>query len=137
MKKIIQLASFLGLALIFSGATANAQAVTNVDAKIPFGFVVGEKTLPAGNYVLRIVNTPSGAQRLEIRDTEQDTLFTALMFKNGDRNKDRSELIFNRESGKAVLTKIVTGDAGYSVPQADSAKFVASDTSHKGKAVRN
>ena len=43
MKKIIQLVSFLGLALIFGGITANAQAVTKVDAKIPFDFVVGDR----------------------------------------------------------------------------------------------
>lgn len=137
MKKVIQLVSFLGLALIFGGVTANAQAVTSVDAKVPFDFVVGEKTLPAGNYVLRIINAPNSAQRLEIRDSEQDIRFTALMFKNGDRNRYRSELIFDRSSGKAVLTKIVTGEAGYSVPQAEAVKFVASDRSSKTKVARN
>ena len=137
MKKIIQLVSLLGLALIFGGVTANAQAVTNVDAKIPFDFVVGDKTLPAGNYVLRITNTPSSAQRLEIRDSAQDTLHTVLMFTNGDRNKVRAELIFDRVFGKAVLTKIITAEVGYSLPRSESAKLVAKDSKNKGKAVRN
>jgi len=137
MKKIIQLVSFLGLALTLGGVSANAQAVTNVDAKIPFDFVVGDKTLPSGTYVLRIISTPSSSQRLEIRDSEQDILHTVLMFTNGDRNQERAELTFDRVSGKAVLTKIVTAEAGYSLPRSESAKLVARDGEHKGKAVQN
>ncbi len=137
MKKIIQLVSFLGLVFILCGVTANAQAVTNVDAKIPFDFVVGDKTLPAGSYLLRITNTPSSAQLLEIRDADQETHFKGLMFTNGDRNKERAELTFDRTSGNAILTKIIIGEAGYSLPRSESANLVANDRQNKGKTVRN
>lgn len=136
MKKIIQLVSFLGLALIFGGVTANAQAVTKVDAKIPFDFVVGDRSLPAGDYVVRITDTSSGSQVLEIRDSNREILFTALMQENGDRTKQRAELIFDRTSGNAVLAKIVTTDAGYSVSKAESANRIASG-GKTSTAVRN
>ena len=136
MKKIIQLVSFLGLALIFGGITANAQAVTKVDAKIPFDFVVGNRSLPAGDYVVRITDTSSGSQVLEIRDSKREVLFTALMQENGDRTKQRAELIFDRTSGNAVLAKIVTMDAGYNVAQVEAGTRIAS-FKEKAGSVRN
>ncbi|HET9132657.1 MAG TPA: hypothetical protein VFO86_17010, partial [Terriglobia bacterium] len=96
-----------------------------------------DKTLPAGSYLLRITNTPSSAQLLEIRDADQETHFKGLMFTNGDRNKERAELTFDRTSGNAILTKIITGEAGYSLPRSESANLVANDRQNKGKTVRN
>lgn len=136
MKKIIQLVSFLSLALIFGGVTANAQTVTKVDAKIPFEFVVGDRSLPAGDYVLRITDTSSGSQVLEIRGSNRQTLFTALIQENGDRAKHKAELVFDRTAGTVALAKIIMSDAGYNVAKAEPANRIAS-TKHKADAVRN
>lgn len=136
MKKIIQLVSFLGLALIFGGVSANAQSVTKVDAKIPFDFVVGDRSLPAGDYVLRITDTSSGSQVLEIRDPNRQVLFTALMQENGDRAKHKAELVFDRTSGSATLAKIIMSDAGYNVAKAEPENRIASTGGQAGS-VRN
>ena len=64
------------------------------------------------------------------------TGYTALMQENGDRTKQRAELIFDRTSGNAVLAKIVTTDAGYSVSKAESANRIASG-GKTSTAVRN
>jgi hypothetical protein len=136
MKKIIQLVSFLGLALIFSGVEANAQSVTNVDAKIPFDFVIGDKALAAGDYTLRISSTPSGARRLEVRDSERETVYSGLIQTNGNRNSQRAELKFNRAKGNSVLSKIIMGDAGYTVPTEHSGKLIAAGSKSKAT-VRN
>jgi hypothetical protein len=136
MKKIIQLVSFLGLALIFGGVSSNAQSVTKVDAKIPFDFVVGDRSLPAGDYVLRITDTSSGSQVLEIRDPNRQVLFTALMQENGDRAKHKVELVFDRTSGSATLAKIIMSDAGYNVAKAEPTNRIASNR-EKAASVRN
>lgn len=136
MKKIIQLISFLGLALIFGMVDANAQSVTNVDAKIPFDFVIGDKALAAGEYTLRISSTPSGAKRLEVRDSERETVYSGLIQTSGDRNSSRSELKFERAAGNSVLSKIIMGDAGYSVPTEGAEKLIAAGRKSKAP-VRN
>ena len=126
MKKIIQLVSFLALAFVFGGVSANAQApTTKVDADIPFDFVVGDKAFPAGKYVLRITPNSSGAQLLEVRNENREIVYRGLIAKNGDQNTSRSELKFDRIAGRAVLSGIVTAEDGYSVVSSDSARFVA------------
>lgn len=127
MRKIIQVVSFLGLALILGGASANAQgSTTNVDANIPFDFVVGNKSLSAGSYVLRISTSLSGAQLLEVRNDKNDTVYTGLLSLKGDRNRSASELKFDRVAGRAVLSRIITADAGYSVATGENARLIAS-----------
>ncbi|HEX6280113.1 MAG TPA: hypothetical protein VFZ49_08900 [Pyrinomonadaceae bacterium] len=126
MKKIIQTVSFLGLALIFGGVTANAQGpTTKVDANVPFDFTVGEKSFSAGKYTLRISRAAVGVSILELRDGADEIVQTVLLSTNGERRRESSELIFDRVEGTVVLAKIVTADAGYSVPHASGAKLVA------------
>ena len=137
MRKVIQFISFLGLVLVFGGVSANAQRVTNVDANVPFDFVIGDRSLPAGEYVLRIVSTPGGAQRLEVSNQDREVVYKALMMTNGDRNKFRSELVFDRSSGQAVLAKILTEDVGYSLPQPRSEKLIARGRGSSSDAVKN
>jgi hypothetical protein len=126
MKKFIQAASFLALALVFGSVAANAQSATKIDANVPFDFVIGNQYLKAGQYVIRIAGTPSGAKHVELRDKEGNIVYNALAVTNGDRGEGRSELVFDRTDGRTVLTKILTEDVGYSVPAADISKLVAS-----------
>lgn len=126
MKKIIQAVSFLGLALIFGGITANAQSsTTKVDANVPFDFTVGEKSFSAGKYTLRISNAAAGVSLMEVRDSEGEIVQTVLLSTNGERRRATSELVFDRVEGTVVLAKIVTADAGYSVPLSSNVKLVA------------
>lgn len=125
MKKFIQAASFLALAFIFGGITANAQSATKIDAVVPFDFVIGNQYLAAGEYVIRIAATPSGAKLVEVKDKSGEIVYNALAIINGDRGDGRSELVFDRTDGRAIMTKILTEDVGYSLPVADVSKLVA------------
>ena len=126
MKKIIQFVSFLSFALILSGATANAQsATTKVDADIPFDFVVGDRAMPAGKYVLRISPNTTGARVLEVRAENNEVVFTGLIATSGERNSSRSELKFDRIGGQAVLSRIVTNENGYTIGTSDNTRLIA------------
>lgn len=125
MKKFIQAVSFLALAFIFGGISANAQAATKIDANVPFDFVIGDQFLSAGEYVIRIAATPSGAKLVEVKTKGGEIVYNALAVTNGDRGDHRSELVFDRTDGRTILTKILTEDSGYSVPVANISKMVA------------
>jgi len=126
MKKIIQTISFIALAFVFGGITANAQQATRIDANVPFDFIIGNQYLSAGEYVIRVTSPSGGAKQVEVRAKDGEILFTALAVANGDTGRGRSELVFERTDGRAVLTKILTDAAGYSVPMVDLSKLIAS-----------
>ena len=125
MKKIIQTISFIALAFIFGGITANAQQATRIDAKVPFDFIIGNQYLSAGEYVIRVSGLPSGAKHLEVRSSKGEVVYNALAVTNGDTGRGRSELVFERTDGRVVLTKILTDATGYSVPMVDLSGLTA------------
>ncbi|HET9532427.1 MAG TPA: hypothetical protein VFQ92_18865 [Blastocatellia bacterium] len=51
--RILRTIAMLSLAAAISVATVSAQTRTHLEADIPFDFVVGEKTLPAGHYTIK------------------------------------------------------------------------------------
>ena len=126
MKKFIQTISFLALALVFGGISANAQQTTKIDANVSFDFIVGDQYLTAGEYVIRVSPSPGGVKTIEVRSKKGDVLYTGLVMPNGDTGRGRSELVFDKSNERTVLKKILTGDAGYSVPTVDIARLTAS-----------
>jgi hypothetical protein len=126
MKKFIQSISFLALALVFGGISANAQQTTKIDANVSFDFIVGDQYLTAGEYVIRVSPSPGGVKTIEVRSKKGDVLYTGLVMPNGDTGRGRSELVFDKSNERTVLKKILTGDAGYSVPTVDISKLTAS-----------
>lgn len=125
MKKFIQVVSFLGLTLIFGGLSANAQAVTKVEANIPFDFVVGDKALAAGSYSIRVAGTASTVRSIEFRNEKNEVVCLAFAFGSGDSPKGKPELVFERKNGQATLAKVITETSGYTVPAADASKYIA------------
>ena len=125
MKKFLQTISFIALAFVFGGITANAQQTTKIDANVPFDFIIGDRYVTAGEYTIRVTGSPSGAKLVEVRSKDGETLFTSLAVSNGDTGRGRSELVFERTEGRVVLTKILTEGAGYSVPTVDLSKLSA------------
>jgi hypothetical protein len=126
MKKFIQTISFLALALVFGGISANAQQTTKIDANVSFDFIVGDQYLTAGEYVIRVSPSPGGVKTIEVRSKKGGVLYTGLVMPNGDTGRGRSELVFDKSNERTVLKKILTGDAGYSVPTVDISKLTAS-----------
>lgn len=115
MKRFIQIFSFLGLALIFSAATAKAQTVNKVDAKIPFNFSVGDKKYAAGDYKLKIQSIATGGALVTIVDSEGNHLQSVLAVSNGDVSVNKAELRFDKQNGQRSLVGISLPNSGLQI----------------------
>ena len=106
--QILAIAGAVVLSTLMAGE-CRAQSRT-LEAKVPFAFEVGDKTMPAGSY--RIESMPTGAGSLQvIRGANGDvraTLSTiAIPPKDGN---SEPELIFHRYGIHYFLAEIQTGD---------------------------
>ena len=69
--RILKTLAIVGLMTAISITTASAYARTRVTAYIPFDFVAGEKTLPAGEYTIKNASRHlQDALRRAARDAE-------------------------------------------------------------------
>ncbi len=89
------------------GIAANAQTHDVVIAKMPFQFVAGEKTLPAGTYkVSRLSNDPTGPLLLT-SDDNNISVFLLPMASEGV-SADKPRLTFEQVGEKHFLNTIET-----------------------------
>src|SRR5437879_8250789 len=85
------LGAFLGLTLALSAVPGHAQDGAKVKATIPFNFVVGNKELKAGDYVIESLLANNALQfRSEDGDVQQ-IAFTVPIETNRTGNHERSE----------------------------------------------
>jgi hypothetical protein len=98
---VLTLTCLLGL-----GISAHAQDAGGVVVNIPFEFVAGDATLPAGEYRVNRVNTGAN-QELEIRGYNNGGTFLLAMFSDGVAGR-QSKLIFEHVGGEYFLTKVET-----------------------------
>ena len=104
------------LVTVIEGAVANAQVVSvpQVEANVPFDFVVGDTRLPAGKYRIAAVDGTLD-KVLEIRSTDNRTtvLFdTEDAQTRSDQIETKTELVFDKVAGQYFLSEIwVAGSA--------------------------
>lgn len=120
MKKIIQLISFVFIAVVISVVSVKAQSSQKFNADIPFSFSVDGKTYDAGSYRVRITK-PSGAGGiLTLLNSEGKILDIFAVVPGGDSAAKESSFIFDRSGDDRTLTKIVTTETSYEIPKAKS-----------------
>src|SRR5579862_3339125 len=96
------------------GVSARAQSADTVNVSVPFEFVAGETTLPAGEYRVSRVN-PGVSPEVAIRGYEKGNVFLLpLAFDDG--TADQPTLSFEHVGGKYFLSKIKTLSGVYTVP---------------------
>jgi hypothetical protein len=93
----------------FMAGECRAQSGT-LEAKVPFAFEVGDKTVPAGSY--RIESLPTGAGSLQvIRSANGDVQVTLSAIAVPAKNANPGpKLIFHRYGTHYFLAQIQTGD---------------------------
>lgn len=93
-----------GLCAVWSGSL---QAQTyDLRVRIPFEFAVGEKTAPAGEYVVSY--RPSGVVKFQDAGGANSLVAMALM-SSSNQNKGGPVLIFNRYGERRFLAEIFGG----------------------------
>ncbi len=93
------------VAMAFVTAAAYGQSTQRAVAKIPFEFVVGDKSLPAGEYGVAAFN--ASGEILKIRSTEDNQ--TALRLTTPitcASAPDKGKLVFHRYANHYFLTEV-------------------------------
>ena len=90
------IAILMFLAAVTITAEAQVSAAKEMQARIPFAFSVGNKTLPAGEYTVKVINPNADRSVLQIRS--KDGRLSALVQTNGAKsnNADAAKLVFTR-----------------------------------------
>ena len=116
----------LAVALAIHPAKAHAQIIGELEVDIPFQFYAGNAKLPAGNYVVRMLdNSDLKVMEISTADGSTSALFEV---DNAEANAAprKSELIFNKYGNRYFLTKIFDegNPDGSTVPQSQYEKRV-------------
>jgi hypothetical protein len=107
-RKYCQLMSLV-IAMVFAlsihPAKAHAQIIGELEVNIPFQFYAGDAKLPAGKYVVRMLdNTDLKIMEISSVDDSASALF-AVGDTEGPAPR-KSELIFNKYGNRYFLTKV-------------------------------
>src|SRR5271168_5130910 len=115
MKKAYLAAAFMLTLVLGVGVSAHAQDTDAVAVKVPFEFVAGGATLPAGQYRVSRIN-PGINRELSISSYDKGTAFLApLAFDGEGVPANQPTLSFERVGGKYFLTQIKTTGGVYTI----------------------
>jgi hypothetical protein len=123
------------------GVATQGQTVDRLDVKIPYEFVVGGKTLPAGYYSVRRVLESSGRVLLLSNvENHASALLVAIQFECGP--VDKVYVSFEQVGDQHFLSMIQTADHLFTIPVSRKAIMEAaaksqSDSSASGSMAGN
>ena len=96
----------IAIAIVVSAVSASAQSFEHITAKIPFDFTVGDKTLPAGAYTVRLSNL-NAPYLLSIRGEDRQAI--AIGFTNAiqaNKAAAQTKLVFHRYGDRYFLSEV-------------------------------
>ena len=112
---VIILPAFL-LAMLAAGAIYAQDSLTVVKAKIPFEFIVRDKTLPDGNYQFNEVFAQPNMPRIKNTKTLDVVVIHAVSVEKGKQVKPM--FVFRRYGEQYYIAQIWNGsNAGIEVPK--------------------
>jgi hypothetical protein len=115
MKQITAIAAIL-LASLAAAGTASAQDHA-AKAKIPFGFYVGNKWVPAGEY--RMTSDAGNPSAITIRNTDSSVALMASA-RADERQPGAHTLVFTKYGDQYFLHEILCSSCGMNVAFSDS-----------------
>ena len=95
------------IALATAAVSANAQSVKKVAADVPFDFIVGDRTLSAGEYTLRSLGSPDTG--VMIQDADGKNLGTRQTFPISPNSRRSARLVFHKYGQRYFLAEVWTG----------------------------
>jgi hypothetical protein len=110
IRNLSKLLLALCLLTVGGGIVANAQITTGVtiEANVPFTFMVGDTTLPAGKYVVQVIDGDS-ANVLELRSVKGHTSVvfdTEPAEARGEQIERKDELVFQQIGDRYFLSQV-------------------------------
>src|ERR1700736_4854690 len=102
----------LVLSLVLSALPGHAQDSDRINVTIPFDFVVGDKQLKAGDYV---VESLLDGRALELRSKGEDVQQIALTVPITNRTGNHERLLFHHDGGQYFLSQVCSGETKMAV----------------------
>jgi hypothetical protein len=122
---------FVLIGVAGSGIAAKAQDVDQVVVKIPYAFVVGDKTLRAGSYrVDRLIGSNDRELVLSNLDNHASTLVVAAVLESN--SSDKAGVSFEHVGDQFFLSEIKSAGHVFTIPVSRSAVLEAIAKSHGG-----
>ena len=112
-KQTFRLFFGVSLLVLLAVVSAGANSGINVRATIPFDFTVGDKTLPAGTYTVRSINS-YGVLAIRSEDYTQDTLIVTNAVE-AQNEPEPAKLTFRKYGDLYFLAEVWGYDAGRDV----------------------
>ena len=86
--------------------TLNAQIIDSIQAHVDHSFVIGDKTLPPGDYTFRMMTDPD--QSLMIATSQNNTNVAQFLVRQSidDHRPSHSELVFHKYGNTEFLSKV-------------------------------
>jgi hypothetical protein len=107
IKGLTMLMVVIAVAFATAVVSAKAQSTGRVISNIPFEFVVGNKTLPAGEY--QVSSVTAAGEALLIRSTEARDLAVRLSNTIEPQKDTQARLVFHRYGQSYFLVEVWSG----------------------------
>jgi len=107
------------------GIAANAEMRDDIIVKLPFQFVAGEKTLPAGTYKVRRLSSDTSSGPLLLTSYDNGISVFVLPVAREDASVDNPHVSFRQVGEEHFLSTIQTGLETYYIPVSHSSLMEA------------
>jgi hypothetical protein len=99
--------TILGLLLVTTAVSVRAQSERKV-TNVPFNFIVGQKSLPAGEYTIEPNRRDSdNVWLIQSKDSHVSVLFTTMSVR-ADETQEKARFVFNKYGDRYFLSQIWT-----------------------------
>jgi hypothetical protein len=102
--RVLLMSGLFALSMIAAGEVAQAQQIMQVD--IPFDFVAGGTTLPAGEYRVARLNGYSDVLVLRDQDDPRASIMIPTFTTEGRQSKSRPTLVFHHYGDQYFLSQV-------------------------------
>ena len=129
-KQAIRSLTMSGLLLVVTAISVHAQSERSKVTNIPFNFVVGQKTLPAGEYTVEPNRRDSqNVWLVQSRDGHVSALFTTMSVRTSEA-QDKAKLVFHKYGDQYFLSQIWTpgANSGRELPMPRLERELAKNT---------
>jgi hypothetical protein len=120
----------LSLLIALAAAPVRAQFSSPLTVKIPFSFVVGDKTMPAGEYTLKPATDAGLRSKLLIRSRDgRQTAIISTNLTQANEVQSKARVTFNRYGDQYFFSQIwmPSTEYGREIPKSDvEARLIAS-----------
>lgn len=113
-KEALKTFTMLSLVFMLTAVSVCAQSERSKVTNIPFSFIVGQKTLPAGEYTIKPNRKDShNVWLVQSRDGRTSALFTTMPVRASE-TQEKTKLIFHKYGDQYFLSQIWTpgGNSG-------------------------